>query len=153
MPHNLEGRTCNKCSVFKPWGDYSLNSKGINGRKSVCKSCSNKQQRSLQNRRKREDPVKFAEDRYNKNLKYALGLSTDDYEKLLEVAGNRCQICGSDRGARRLSVDHCHETGKIRGLLCHLCNTAIGKLGDNSQGVYRAYDYLLKAENGGEEFL
>lgn len=41
-------------------------------------------------------------------------------------------------------VDHCHDTGRVRGMLCHGCNTALGKLGDNVAGLRRALEYLTK---------
>jgi hypothetical protein len=50
-----------------------------------------------------------------------------------------CELCGR---AAALHRDHCHETGAFRGWLCCTCNTAIGKLGDNAQGLERALDYL-----------
>ena len=56
----------------------------------------------------------------------------------------KCELCG--RGAanlrRALCLDHCHATGKFRGWLCGNCNTGIGKLGDNAQGLHRALAYL-----------
>lgn len=55
-----------------------------------------------------------------------------------------CQCCLKE--TRELVVDHCHDTGRFRGWLCRNCNSGIGKLGDNSDGVLRAYLYLLKAE-------
>lgn len=53
-----------------------------------------------------------------------------------------CQICG--RGDRKLVVDHDHNTGEIRGVLCHSCNTAIGKLGDSVDMLLVAIEYLSR---------
>src|SRR5262245_54201848 len=47
---------------------------------------------------------------------------------------DRCECCGDPRGDKQLCFDHCHETGEFRGWLCNLCNTGIGKLGDNLAG-------------------
>lgn len=52
-----------------------------------------------------------------------------------------CEICGT---TERLIPDHCHTTGIIRGVLCGQCNTAIGLLGDNFDGVKKAYNYLIR---------
>lgn len=47
---------------------------------------------------------------------------------------------------RRLAVDHCHSTGKIRGLLCHNCNTGLGKLGDSIESLTKALNYLKESK-------
>jgi hypothetical protein len=57
-----------------------------------------------------------------------------------------CECCGLPPGARALNLDHCHETGAFRGWLCGRCNTALGQLGDNEQGLLRALAYLRRAE-------
>jgi hypothetical protein len=54
-----------------------------------------------------------------------LGLSLDDYERLLAAQGGGCALCGRKPKTRRLDVDHDHRTGKIRGLLCQRCNRAV----------------------------
>ena len=54
-----------------------------------------------------------------------LGVSDDEYARLLEAQGGGCAICGAKPKTRRLHVDHDHATGKVRGLLCHRCNRAL----------------------------
>ncbi len=54
-----------------------------------------------------------------------LGVSDDEYARLLEAQGGGCAICGAKPKTRRLHVDHDHKTGKVRGLLCHRCNRAL----------------------------
>lgn len=71
-----------------------------------------------------------------------------DYEAMLAAQGGRCAICGTDKGnyrGHRLHVDHCHETGIVRGLLCNRCNSAIGYLDDNPRRLRRAAAYLESA--------
>lgn len=72
------------------------------------------------------------------------GLTATQFSALQERAGGRCEICGraESETSRRLAVDHDHETGIVRGLLCGRCNTGIGLLGDSLQGLQRAIDYL-----------
>lgn len=53
------------------------------------------------------------------------GLSPEQYEAMLDESGGRCALCGREA---KLHVDHNHETGKVRGLLCVTCNTGLGKL-------------------------
>lgn len=68
-------------------------------------------------------------------------LSPLDHKTLELRAGGCCEICGRERA---LHIDHDHKTGDVRGLLCVSCNTAIGKLGDNVEGVMKAVRYLSK---------
>jgi hypothetical protein len=67
---------------------------------------------------------------------------------------NKCKICGceekrrsaSEKIAPRLCIDHCHKTGVIRGLLCHDCNTGLGKFKDNIELLFKAVNYLDEFE-------
>ena len=54
-----------------------------------------------------------------------LGVTDDEYARLLEAQGGGCAICGNTPKTRRLDVDHDHKTGKVRGLLCHRCNRSL----------------------------
>lgn len=58
------------------------------------------------------------------------------------ASGGRCAICGDDNRGSALSWDHCHETGRLRGLLCNLCNAGIGMLRDSPQIMRAAIEYL-----------
>lgn len=80
------------------------------------------------------------EKRRDYRLRTKYGLSTDDYGRMLRLQNGKCAIC--DRDGIPLFVDHCHETGKVRGLLCHGCNVGIGWLGDRAENVTRAAVYL-----------
>jgi hypothetical protein len=72
------------------------------------------------------------------------------YAELLQKHGDKCAICRAENqsnGRRtRLAVDHCHTTGRIRGLLCHRCNTALGLLQDSPELLGRAAAYLNHKE-------
>lgn len=79
-------------------------------------------------------------------------MSSEDYEVMLDAQRGVCAVCGQPERAvgiggrlKSLAVDHCHETGKVRGLLCSHCNRAIGLLGDNPETLHRAMVYLLAA--------
>jgi hypothetical protein len=94
-------------------------------------------------------------ERYRKNRKKRLeslliskyGITQLEFDGLLQRQGNSCAICGSSdpRGRGGFHVDHDHETGEVRGLLCHNCNTGLGKLGDNLESLERAVQYLLNS--------
>ena len=59
------------------------------------------------------------------NLRRVFGIGLSDYEQMLSGQGGGCAVCGAKPDGRRLHVDHDHATGKIRGLLCHVCNTRL----------------------------
>jgi len=74
-------------------------------------------------------------------LKHDYNMTIEEYDEMNRIQSGKCLICGK-KGGKRLHVDHDHDTGKIRGLLCHKCNTGIGMLGDNVQNLLSAAEYL-----------
>lgn len=83
--------------------------------------------------------------RRKETLKHNYGITPEDYDKLLVEQNGLCAICGANepgRGHQHFSVDHDHETGVVRGLLCNNCNRGLGLLGDNIEGIKRALNYL-----------
>lgn len=73
------------------------------------------------------------------------GISKESYNLILKEQGGGCAICGGNNcNGRRLGVDHSHETGKVRGLLCGKCNAAMGNVGDNIYRVLKLAEYLLE---------
>ena len=69
-------------------------------------------------------------------------LSVEEYNARYRLQGGGCAICKRVSIGKRLVVDHCHKTGRVRGLLCMRCNTAIGMLGDDIEVLARAIGYL-----------
>jgi hypothetical protein len=90
--------------------------------------------------RKNRDKIHTA----NKAAKY--GLTEEQLASLMEAAGGVCAICRQPESykGRTLSVDHCHETGRVRGVLCSKCNAGIGFLGDKPETVAAALAYLQR---------
>lgn len=87
--------------------------------------------------------------RKNRALLATFGLTLDEYDAMSEAQGHTCAICGAAETAmgvggdiRKLAVDHSHDDGSIRGLLCDACNKAIGQLKDSVEIIRRAADYL-----------
>lgn len=77
-------------------------------------------------------------------LRSRYGITRDEYNAMLEVQDGRCAICGKEGGGSRgnmLDVDHDHETGKVRGLLCRACNTALGIV-ERPEWLVKAFAYL-----------
>jgi hypothetical protein len=153
----VEKRTCivNGC-------DETLDSKSAFGK---CRRCYMRAYRAanaekLEQQRRayvaanRDRKAQWGRDYYTRNKAEILkrqrarkyGLSADEFEAMLATQGGCCAICGSDSAGRKdheaLSVDHCHATGKVRGLLCSKCNTAIGLLNDDPRALLNAAAYL-----------
>jgi hypothetical protein len=81
------------------------------------------------------------------HMKRAYGLDFKDYERMLEEQNGVCAICSSpppNNRKTRLAIDHCHKTGKVRGLLCDKCNRSIGLLKDDVSVLKSAIKYLTK---------
>jgi len=96
--------------------------------------------RIYQNKRNRSEAGKAASMRARLR-KYGLTLS--DYETLLKSQNGCCAACGKDKNTQRdWHVDHCHATGKVRGLLCQRCNLAIGYAKDDPARLRAMAEYL-----------
>ena len=98
---------------------------------------------------------KNPEVKQNGHFKRNFGISLDDYKNMLSCQDNKCVIClkpetkvhKKTNKVINLAVDHCHKSGKIRGLLCWSCNTSIGKFNDDVEVLQRAINYLNGAKN------
>jgi hypothetical protein len=83
--------------------------------------------------------------RHDRELRDRYGITHSDYEGMLTAQHGHCAICPNTPPANGwLSVDHCHATGEVRGLLCNKCNLGLGLLGDCLEGISSAYSYLAK---------
>ena len=88
-------------------------------------------------------------------LKKMYGITLAEYDRMLEAQGGVCAVCkrperarGADGAPRQMPVDHCHKTGRVRGLLCTSCNRALGMMEDNVVALQSAIDYLLRHGTG-----
>lgn len=79
----------------------------------------------------------------------AFGLTREDEERMLEQQGGGCGVCGSTDEPRSFDIDHDHETGAFRGLLCGRCNKGLGLLGDTEHSVKQALIYLRRTKDAG----
>lgn len=89
---------------------------------------------------KHPDRVRAYDRRHNLRVKF--NLDVEDYEALLRHQKGVCAICLRPPLKRRLAVDHSHDTGLVRGLLCSDCNIGLGLFGDSIESLLRATNYL-----------
>lgn len=78
----------------------------------------------------------------DREYKKRFGITLDEYERMLAAQGGLCAVCGGRCRRGRLSVDHCHKTGRVRGLLCRSCNIILGLMQDNPEWLRQAEVYL-----------
>ena len=121
-------KTCNKCRVEREQTEFHRDKRNSDGRKGICKECV-KQSDWYNPERLRE-----------KHLARKYGISEEVYQHMYDLQGGACKIC--DKKFSQLFVDHCHDSGKVRGLLCHRCNILLGHSLDNISTLANAITYL-----------
>lgn len=150
-------KMCGTCKTEKSLEHFYNNKTSKDGKGTRCKECD-----SIARRKYYEENEKGRENSYIRHREHYLsktyGISLSQYSTLLEEQNYSCKLCkiplalyqeqysgkkGLDERSKFFAVDHCHSTGKIRGLLCSNCNTGLGKLGDTVENLKKAYEYLL----------
>lgn len=136
-------KKCPRCKQLKPIKEFSKSKTRAGGTSSVCKKCNALYQREW----KSKNPERSKEVYYKARLKHLYGISPDDVIEMRARQGGVCKICGSKPFTKRckteLHIDHCHVTGKIRGLLCNTCNRVLGFLEDDYKIAMSMAEYLM----------
>ena len=137
----VDQKRCRDCRVQKPLAQFSKVYSNPKNQKSWyktrCKLCDAKAGREWYHKNKDGKALTRA-------LKASFGITADEFYRMLNEQGGGCAICGRQKTKRRLAVDHDHATGKIRGVLCHLCNQAIGQFRHDPRLLLKAVEYLQK---------
>lgn len=91
-------------------------------------------------------PNKMFEDRRDGIVRRQYGITLADYNEMSAKQSGKCAICGNgdEVEGRRLAIDHCHNSGKVRGLLCGKCNRGLGLFYDKQELLENAISYLTK---------
>ena len=141
---------CTKCKARVHPEQMSKDSRRRCGLSSWCKECrkvssrtwarNNPEKVQAQAERQQPKPYKTAREYL---LKYRYNLSLDGYDQMLTAQNFSCALCQKEKDYD-LYVDHCHTTGKVRGLLCATCNSILGFCNDNVELLKRSIDYLKK---------
>jgi hypothetical protein len=145
---------CKECSRKTAMRHHYANRDKKNNQSKAWKAANPGYAAAYRKRIKAENPEKvFLQDRKSGLLK-DYGLTIADYDHMFARQNGRCAICKQTQSStlrgkpRMLSVDHDHSTGKIRGLLCNLCNRGIGALRDSPMLLSAAIEYLTHADSG-----
>jgi hypothetical protein len=126
------------CGVEKNIIEFYMRDKKTGRRHSACKECDKARVKA----RHQANPDRTK----NNDLKRMYGITLEEHTKMFENQNGVCAICrkSGDGKWKKLCVDHCHTTGKVRGLLCKRCNIALGEVGDNIQTLQSMIEYLQK---------
>lgn len=150
---SIEEKRCNKCNELKSIDLFFKDSGFSDGRSSVCKLCKTsttmkwrEQNKSKYNNSakgwRKNNPTKL----YASEIKRRYKCSLEEYNQRLVKQNGKCKICGElhdpANKRKRLFVDHCHNSEKIRGLLCHRCNCMLGYARDNPDVLIEGAAYL-----------
>lgn len=142
-------KQCRRCLETKPVADFWINRSNHDGLQTFCKVCGKRDNYTY--RTTEHGMIRVISGRHKHALK-KFRLTQAGYDALLLAQDGLCAICrmpetmtnraATTIGPRRLAVDHCHKTGKIRGLLCCGCNQAIGRFKDNPATLRAAIAYI-----------
>ena len=143
-------RVCSRCKQAKKINGFSIDRCSSDGLAYHCKKCQIKHSRQKYYRNHEQSKAYAREwaknnperSKYN-SIKSKYGLSKFEWDALLEASKGCCGICGEYFG-HQLCIDHNHETGTVRGLLCSPCNAALGFFKDNIESLNAAIDYLRR---------
>jgi nitrate/TMAO reductase-like tetraheme cytochrome c subunit len=160
-PTNLTaiGKICRLCEKDKPLSEYTKTKHNKSGIMARCKTCVNEYQavgrhqnpgRGTKYDQRWRESLPEAE-KWRLYLLSRHRLTPEQYDAMLKAQGGGCAICGhkdaGDSHQRQIHVDHNHETGKIRGLLCGRCNRGLGLFTDDLGKLAAASSYLLQHTN------
>lgn len=157
---------CATCMEVRPLSCFGKDKRTVTGFRSSCKDCVNignrksvnkaikdegvdefrhQRRESVRRWRKNTRPKRlehFQRQEKEANLRRLYGISIHDFNVLLADQDGRCAICCTPNPQRSWHVDHCHDSGEIRGILCNLCNVGIGAFKENQDALEMARIYL-----------
>jgi hypothetical protein len=147
-------RFCPRCETTKALDAFTLRKSGPRVGQAVahCKECSVKAHKA----RSERDTTLYRRVEWPSKIRRLYGITPSDYFAMLEAQNGCCATCGAatpgTRNYKRMGkaeafyIDHCHATGRVRGLLCLNCNTAIGLIRDNPTVAQNISAYLRKGK-------
>jgi hypothetical protein len=170
-------KRCKACGEIKPLEDFYKAAGCVDGRRGDCRTCfqakavaradadpdlrriarertsawvkANPERKRVNNKAYAASGRKALPDRKS-HLKRTFGLTLEDYDRMLAEQDGGCGICGDPPGQIALHVDHDHDTGVVRGLLCFRCNSALGNLRDDPDIITLALVYVMRHREEGQ---
>lgn len=126
-------KTCIKRKLEKPLSDFGKNSSTKDGIHYYCRECAK--------------TFRTKDKTWRNHLKFRYGITVDEYNSLAEATGGVCCICENPftegrRSERGMNLDHCHDTGRVRGIICAKCNVSLGAFDHSTRVLENAVAYL-----------
>ena len=137
-------KRCSVCGQEKPLSEFYNRKTSKDGKGYRCKECDNKARKKWQT----DNPERARYSSRNRSIKAKYGIDIEQYNQILQAQNYQCAICGctvqNHSYQKNFNIDHNHETGEVRGLLCTACNRALGLFRDNPDILRKAAEYLDK---------
>ena len=146
----MESKTCSRCKRQKPLGMFPKRKGSHDGRRGTCKECRDTDRKKWLDNGGRvvcaDIAVKHRKTSKSKRARLLrnYGITEDQWQTMFDNQSGRCLICEKHQSELKqtLNVDHCHETGKVRGLLCGPCNQALGLMKEDKDSVLNMGRYI-----------
>ena len=136
-------KLCTRCNLPKPVEAFGKDKQAADGIRHYCRLCNTEMQRDYRIRQIQADPEAWRAHNLVINRRHSYGIEPEDYDRMYDLQLGRCAIClMALTEVRRVCIDHDHVTGEVRGILCDLCNNALGRFKDNPDSLRRAASYL-----------
>lgn len=140
-------KCCSICKVNKSLDEFHRSSSTKDGRQRICKPCNIQKVKKWQE----DNPEKHKAnwERHSANRSWLVrkarhyNIDVDDLDRLIKQSDGKCAICKC-LPVRWTVIDHCHDTDRVRGILCEKCNQALGLFGDSLENLESAIQYLTK---------
>lgn len=143
-------RVCKECGKEKPIKNFHPKKSKLRGKTYTnvrCNICANKKDKKYKQTLTEEQKIK----RKDTKLKWHYGIGFNTYRELYDKQEGACAICKKQHTLLTLHVDHCHKTGKVRGLLCNYCNPGLGYFKDSEALLANAIIYLRETKEHNNE--
>jgi hypothetical protein len=137
-------KQCTKCQKYLPYCNFGKKANAPDGQQYWCKQCRNDDAKQY---RKHGAKGVWGKRRTTKENHYirTYGITLQDKLDMIAAQDNKCAICKTDLLSlpdANVHVDHCHTTGKVRGILCLACNHGLGRFDDSPEALRAAADYI-----------
>ena len=135
-------KKCPKCELVLPVDNFyktaTKHTKKGWRYNSECKDCTKIYSKAY----REKDARRFYDKANARQIKYRYGITIEERDNIVETQNGLCAICDIDI-SNKPYIDHCHDTGKVRGMLCMNCNAGLGAFKDSPEIFQKALDYLL----------
>lgn len=133
-------KKCSKCNLVKNKDMFHVDKSRKSGLKSSCKACRVNPNVIARGPRAKKSKSEISEMRRQQKMFTKYRIRIEDYNGMFSDQGGCCAICGTPH--KKLHIDHCHSSGKVRALLCRGCNVGLGQFKESRKSLYSAIKYL-----------